>query len=95
MSNDLEKTETQDTQVDNSFAGYTNEVDGEAEGQRHGVIHGALLRYGKDLKWGTRDGEIAPDRELIATSVARVMQKWIGEKPVETVLLAPEQKIPN
>jgi hypothetical protein len=44
----------------------------------------------------TRDGEeLLPDLELVAVDVARVVQKWKDQQPVETIVLEPGRKFPD
>jgi hypothetical protein len=77
------------------FEGYEDQVDG-TESASRGVIQGAMLRFTNEAKWTTRDDEeLPPDLELVAVDIARIVQKWLGEKPVETRILNPGEKFPD
>jgi hypothetical protein len=93
MTNQVTKTNL--PPVD-GFAGYEDRVEGDDEQQTGGVIHGALLKFANEATWVTRDGdELPPDLELVAVDVGRVVQKWIDQRPVETIVLEPHQKFPD
>src|SRR5262249_13011259 len=57
---------------------------------------GTLVKFTNEATWVTRDDdEIPADLELIAVDVGRVVQKWEAGKPVETIVLEPNQKFPD
>jgi hypothetical protein len=58
------------------------------------VIQGTLIKFTNQAEWETRDGEAAP-AELVAVDISRVVQKWKGGEPVETIVLAPGEKFPD
>lgn len=54
------------------------------------VIQGAVVKFTNDAVWITRDEEkLSDDRELIATGILRVLQKWVDHMPEETRILQP------
>lgn len=94
MSNDL-KVKT-DNAVD-GFDGFNDGVEGADAALPVGVIRGALVKFSIDFHWVLqRDGvALPPDLELIVIDVARIVQRWINSKPVETIILEPGQPFPN
>ena len=83
MTEELMKREKQ---LD-GFAAYDDSVEGgeneQAQGRR--VIQGAIVKFTNQATWVTRDGaELSANLELVAVDVARIVQKWIDEQPVET-----------
>jgi hypothetical protein len=80
------------------FAGYeTRSEGGDQQQQQTGnVIQGAVVKFTNEANWVTRDGlELSSDLELIAIGVARVVQKWQDQVPVETRILGPGEKFPD
>jgi hypothetical protein len=79
------------------FATYDDSVEGKPEqAQRRSVIQGALIKFTNASVWVTRDGaELAANLELVVVDVARVVQKWQDQEPVETRVLEPGQKFPD
>jgi hypothetical protein len=64
--------------------------------ERPGVIQGTIVKFTNEAEWVTRDEEKLPaDRELIATDIIRVVQKWLGGMPVETRVLGPGENFPD
>jgi hypothetical protein len=60
------------------------------------VIQGAIVKFTNQATWVTRDGaEVPANLELVAVDVARVVQKWQNQQPVETIILGPGEKYPN
>jgi hypothetical protein len=54
------------------------------------------VKFTNESTWVTRDGDVLlPDRELIATAITRVTQKWIDRLPVETRVLEPGENFPD
>jgi len=93
MSNDIVKKEP--ASIDN-FAGWDDGVEGDDRPQGAGIIQGTLIKFTNEAKWVTRDGEELPaGLELVAVDVARVVQKWWDQRPIETIILEPHQKFPN
>src|SRR5262249_596218 len=87
------------TNVINGFEGYEDRFESNDAQQQTAagrVIQGAIIKFTNDAKWVTTDGaELAPDRELIAVDIIRVVQKWKEKLPVETIILEPGQKFPD
>jgi hypothetical protein len=79
------------------FAGYeTRSEGGEQQQQTGSVIHGTVVKFTNEASWVTRDGlELSPDLELVATDIARVVQKWQDQVPGETRILGPGEKLPD
>ena len=59
----------------------------------HSIIRGTKLKFTNTAQWISAHGDvIEPSREFLAVEVRRVVQKWIDQKPVETHILAPDEK---
>jgi hypothetical protein len=97
MSVDDMKTEKQIATVTvDGIDGYEDGVEGDDRPQGGRVIQGERLAFSNDFTWVTGGGEkIEKDRELVVIDVARVVQKWIEQTPVETIFLEPGQKFPD
>jgi hypothetical protein len=81
--------------IDN-FAGWKDGVEGDDRPEGAGIIQGTLAKFSNEAAWITRDGdELSADLELVAVNVARVVQKWQDQQPVETIILEPNQKFPD
>jgi hypothetical protein len=94
MSNDITKKDDP-TAIDN-FAGWTDEVEGHDQPQNAGIIQGNLIKFTNEAQWVLRDGnELSANLELIVVDVARIVQKWWDQQPVETIILEPHQKFPD
>ena len=94
MTEELTKRENQ---LD-GFAAYDDSVEGgeNEQAQRRRVIQGAIVKFTNHATWVTRDGaEVPANLELVAVDILRVVQKWIDEQPVETIILGPKQKFPD
>jgi hypothetical protein len=77
------------------FEGFEDRREGD-ERQGGGVIQGTVAKFTNEATWVTRDEEELPsDLELIATDIARLVQKWIDQQPVETRILEPGEKFPD
>jgi hypothetical protein len=80
------------------FDGYNDRVEGtdddsEVAGR---LIQGTLIKFTNEAKWVTREGEeISPTLELIPVDALRVVQKWDVKRPVETIIVPLNEKIPN
>jgi hypothetical protein len=79
------------------FESYDDAVEGgDAQQTSGGVIKGMLLKFTNEAVWVTREGqELCPDLELVAVDIARVVQRWKDQEPVETIILEPGQKFPD
>jgi hypothetical protein len=82
------------------FSGFTEEVEGDTRSQGGGIIQGRILKFtNPGCIWVTSDdGQKVPaGLELIASDMARVVEKWIDGMPVreETIVVPPGQKFPN
>ena len=94
MSNQVVNQSTQ-TQLD-PFAGYDDRIEGDARPQGGGVIQGTLAKFSNEGAWITGDGdELLSGLELVAVDVARLCQKWVDQKPEETIFVAPGEKFPD
>jgi hypothetical protein len=82
------------TVVADGFTGYTGDIEGHERPANAGLIQG-LTKFTNEAKWVRDDEEIAPDRELIAADVVRVLQRWEDGKPIETRILEPGEKFPD
>jgi hypothetical protein len=81
--------------VDN-FEGWEDGIEGDDRPQGAGIIQGTLVKFTNEAEWTTRDGDaLAANLELVAVDVARVVQKWQDQQPVETIILQPHQKFPD
>jgi hypothetical protein len=79
-----------------SFEGWEDGVVGNDRPEGSGIIQGILAKFTNQATWVTRDEEeLSADLELVAVDVARVVQKWQEQKPVETRILAPHEKVPD
>jgi hypothetical protein len=84
-----------ETQLD-GFTGYDDRIEGDGRPQGGSVIQGTLIKFTNEGKWITSDGdELSADLELVASEVSRIAQKWIGQKPEETIFVPPGQKFPD
>jgi hypothetical protein len=83
------------TSIDN-FAGWEDGVEGDDRPEGAGIIQGNLAKFTNEATYVTRDGDELPaDLELVAVDVARIVQKWQDQQPVETIILEPHQKFPD
>ncbi|HMF06895.1 MAG TPA: hypothetical protein VKE72_07775, partial [Methylocella sp.] len=81
--------------IDN-FAGWEDGVEGDDQPQNAGIIQGSLVKFTNEAAWVTRDGdELSANLELVAVDVARVVQRWQDQQPIETIILEPHQKFPD
>jgi len=79
-----------------SHDGFDFEDGAEGEEARSSVIKGRLVKFTNDAAWVTNDdGELGDDLELVVIDVGRIVQKWKDGTPVETIVLAPDQKFPD
>lgn len=60
-----------------------------------GALRGCkIIKFSNEGTWVLKDGGKLPS-ELIANDVSRVVQKWVNDKPEETIVLLPGQKFPD
>jgi hypothetical protein len=92
--NEITKQSTE-TQLD-GFTGYDDRVEGDDRPQGGAVIQGVIIKFSNEGEWITGDGdELSRELELVAVDIARIVQKWINQKPEETIFVAPGQKFPD
>ena len=78
------------------FETFEDGVEGSDQQATNRVIQGSLIKFTNEATWVTRDGEELPNElELLAIDIARVVQKWVDQLPVETIILEPGQKFPD
>jgi hypothetical protein len=83
------------TSID-GFGGWEDGVEGDDRPEGAGIIRGNLVKFSNEAAWVLRDGdELTADLELVAVDIARVVQKWFDQQPVETIILQPHQKFPD
>ena len=93
MSTQLKKISNE---IVDGFEGYEDRIEGDERPEGGGVIRGACVRFSNEAAWVLRDDEEMPtDLELVAVDIARVVQKWKDQLPVETIILEAGQKFPN
>ncbi len=100
MSNGkAEKKEVAKQSTETSLDGFTGFIEG-AEGddrpQGGAVIHGTLIKFTNEATWVTSDGdELSREREFVAVGTIRIVQKWIDQKPEETIFVEPGEPFPD
>jgi hypothetical protein len=78
------------------FSGFNEEVEGDDRPQGGSVIQGTLIKFTSEAEWVTGNGdEMSRERELIPIDIVRIVQKWIDQKPVETIIVPPGDKFPD
>jgi hypothetical protein len=83
------------TQLD-GFTGYDDRIEGDDRPVGGGVIQGTLIKFTNESTWVTGDGdELSSKLELAAADLQRFVQKWINQKPVETIFVPPGEKFPD
>jgi hypothetical protein len=94
MSNEVMKPKQ--TSLD-GFDAFDDAVEGEDERSTSGrVIQGTLLKFTNEAAWITNAEEKIPDSLVLAVvDIARVVQKWKDQSPIETIILAPGEKYPD
>ncbi len=93
--NEMIKPNTQTIPLD-GFTGFEDGVEGDDQPQGGGVIKGRIIKFTNEFSWVTNDGEeLLPSLELVAVDIARLVQKWINQKPEETIIVLPGQKFPD
>ena len=82
------------TAVD-GFEGYNAAVEGQEDrGPR--VIQGTKWSFTNEGVWADPDDLVVPPtREVVVVDVARVVQKWIAQMPVETRFVPPGEPMPD
>jgi hypothetical protein len=90
MTNDTKKKALDD------FESFEDGVEGQ-EQQGRGVIQGRVLKFTNQATWIFADDEarVPADLELVAIDIGRVVQKWLNNAPVETIILAPRERFPD
>jgi hypothetical protein len=83
-----------DPGIHNSISGYVDGVEGDDRSQT-GVIQGSVIKFTNDANWVCNGEELSPDLELVVIGVARVVQKWQDQQPIETRILGPGEKFPD
>jgi hypothetical protein len=92
MSNEVAKKTA--TAID-GFDGFEDSTEGAKE-RGGGVIQGRIIKFTNEARWETNDGEeVDENRELIAVDVGRVVQRWLDQRPIETIILKPHEKFPD
>jgi hypothetical protein len=96
MSEDKKQLVPLEPEVD-GFDGFTDEVEGQEAASRAGaVIQGTKIAFTNEATWVMHnDEQISPKLEFIAVDIARVVQKWVDNLPVETRVLGPGEKVPD
>jgi hypothetical protein len=65
-------------------------------GRKAGAFGGARLLKFVDGRFVTREGEeIGPDKELIVLGLKKVVQKFVGRKLLDTIIVPDGEKVPN
>jgi hypothetical protein len=78
------------------FSEYDDRVEGDNRPQGGAIVQGTMLKFSMEGDWLTSDGEeVSSKLELIAAEVIRIAQKWVDQKPVETIFVAPGERFPN
>jgi hypothetical protein len=84
------------TNIDDGFAGWTDNVEGSERPQGAGVIQGVKIKFSNDATWLERDdNEMPPNLELVAVAIGRYVQRWQDQQPIETIPIASEQPFPD
>jgi hypothetical protein len=96
VSDIVKKNLLNSTSIVDGFAGWEEATEGDDRPQGGGLIQGILIKFTNEAQWVTRDGEKLPaDLKLVAVDIARVVQKWRDQQPVETIILESHQKFPD
>jgi hypothetical protein len=83
------------TEIAKTHDGFDYEDGTEGE-ERTSVIKGTLVKFTNDASWVVHgDEELPDDLELAVIDIGRVVQKWADGNPVETRVLAPDEKFPD
>jgi hypothetical protein len=79
------------------FSGFSDEVAGADDRPQGGsLIHGTLVKFTNGAEWVTGAGDpMSRAQELIVIDLLRLVQKWIDQKPVETIIVPPGEKFPD
>src|SRR6185369_46376 len=93
MGNEVAKPQFVD-----GFEQFTDEVEGN-DSTSNRLIVGPIIKFTNDSTWVTNGGdeELPNDLELVVVNVARVVQKWVDQRPVKeaTRILQPGEKWPD
>jgi hypothetical protein len=85
------------TNTGDGFDGYNIDVAGK-ENKPSGIFRGERLKFGKTGEWENPAGEVIDEGvKLIFLDITRLVVRWGKEKgpPLETVVLAPGEKVPD
>jgi hypothetical protein len=78
------------------FSGFNEGVEGDDQQQGGSIIQGTLTKFTNEAEWVTGNGDpMSHEQELIVIDLLRIVQKWIDQKPVETIIVPPGEKFPN
>jgi hypothetical protein len=84
------------TNYQTSLPAISDGLDDYDDSDSRSIIRGMKLKFSNDAVWLTGGDEpVAADREFVVVEIMRVYQKWIGELPVETCILAPDEPWPD
>ncbi len=72
--------------IDDGLSGNDGDED------RARLIKGTKLQFTNDFQWVAGDEVIEADREFIVIKQVKAEQKWIDDRPVETVFLGSSEK---
>jgi hypothetical protein len=71
-------------------------MDGYDDDAGGSLIKGTKLKFTNDSEWVVGDDTvIAGDREFLVVEIVKAVQKWIEQLPVETRVLAADEKFPD
>jgi hypothetical protein len=90
-------TKLMSTTALDGFSGFNQEVEGDDDHPQGGsVIQGTLIKFTAEAEWVTGAGDpISRNQEFVVYDLLRIVQKWIDQKPVETIIVPPGEKFPN
>jgi hypothetical protein len=60
-------------------------------GGSRSIIKGSKIKFTNDAHWLADGDEIDPARKFLAVQIDRVVQRWEEQRPVETIVLKPEE----
>ena len=63
---------------------------------RVSLIKGTKLKFTKESQWVTGDDTVVEsDREFLVVEIVKASQKWVDDKPIETIILGATEKFPD
>ena len=93
--NENQRDDGQNLPMLGGFGNIEDQVEGEEQQFAH-VIQGTKLKFTNDFVWMASSAPFLPkERELVIVGLARVVQKWVDEVPVETIFVPRGAKWPN